>query len=223
MKKNLTVKNEKGFSVIELITVVALVAVLSAFAVPAYVDFNASSMVREAAVELMQEMKLVRTMAIKEGQSYSIQFALGANTYSIGADPAESGVPGVYGTTLGPKVINLTNKYDGRVIFGATPALAPSSTPNSCPLCMGTGNPVAFGVTIPLSQIFRADGTITDPPGYALITHPVNNTTYMVKLSFLSGKLELWKWDGSVNIPAPTIVNDCLAAQRRCCGWTEVR
>ena len=67
MKKNLTVKNEKGFSAIELISVVALVAVLSAFAVPAYVDFNASSMVREAAVELMQEMKLVRTMAIKEG------------------------------------------------------------------------------------------------------------------------------------------------------------
>ncbi|MEN8262087.1 MAG: hypothetical protein ABFR82_01330 [Nitrospirota bacterium] len=226
MMKKLTIKNEKGFSTIEFMSVVALIAVLSAFAVPAYNNFNASSMVREAAVELMQEMKLVRTMAIKEGQSYTILFNPGANTYSIGADPAEdaaiTGILAGYGV-LPTKVINLQNRYGGRVIFGSAPALAPSNAPGSCPACMGTGNPVAFGVLNPLAQTFNADGTIDEPPGYALITHPVNNNSYMVKLSYMTGKLELWKWDGQTGDMAPATVVDCASARRRCCAWTEVR
>ncbi len=226
MMKKLTIKNEKGFSAIELMSVVALIAVLSAFAVPAFIDFNDSSMVREAAVELMQEMKLVRTMAIKEGQSYSVIFTPGANTYSIGANPAENITVaanlGLYGT-LPTKVIDLQSRYSGRVIFGTAAASVPTSAPNSC-ACVGAGAPVAFGVANTLVQNFNPDGTIDEPPGYALITHPVNNNSYMVKLSYITGKLELWKWDGQLGDMTPTASPNCAAAQRRnACAWTEVR
>jgi prepilin-type N-terminal cleavage/methylation domain-containing protein len=229
MMKKLIIKNEKGFSAIELISVVAMIAVLSAFAIPAYNNFNSSSMVREAAVELMQEMKLLRTMAIKEGQSYTILFNTGANSYSIGADPAGNALLvtdlGGYGT-MPTKTISLQNRYGGRVIFGSAPITAPSNLPDSCPNCMGTANPVAFGVLNPLAQSFNSDGTIDEPPGYALITHTGNNNTYMVKLSFLTGKLGLWRWDGqtgSVLTMNPPVVDDCASAIRRCCAWTEVR
>ena len=220
-----TIKNEKGFNLIELMAALAVVGILTAVVVPSYRDFYAGSMVKEASVELMMEMKLLRTMAIREGQSYTVLFDLTNNTYSIGQDPNESGVPGNYGTTGSTRVINLQNKYAGRVIFGSSPDLvqAPRSAPNSCPLCMGTGTAVSFGVLQPLVQIFRADGTILQPPGHAFLTHTTRNTTYMVKLSYLTGKLELWKWDGDADNVNPTEVQDCLSAQRRCCGWTEAR
>ncbi len=226
MMKILRIENEKGFSVIELISVVALIAVLSAFAVPAYIDFNSNSMVREAAVELMQEMKLLKTMAIKEGQSYSIIFTPGANTYSIGADPAKNIIVaanlGLYGT-MPTKVIDLQSRYGGRVIFGTAPDLVPDSIPNSC-ACVTAGAPVAFGVLNTLVQTFNSDGTIDSPPGYALITHPANNNSYMVKLVYITGKLELWKWDGQTGDMAPTPASNCAAAQRKnACAWTEVR
>ncbi len=229
MMTKMTMKNEKGYSVIELISVIGVVAIISSFAVPAFDNFNASSMVREAAVELMQEMKLVRTMAIKEGQSYTIVFTPGENTYAIGADPDANAIAfsdlGGYGT-MPTKVINLENKYGGRVIFGSAPGLAPSNAPNSCPDCMGTGTSVAFGITNSLTQTFNSDGTINQPPGYALITHPENMTTYMVKLNYLTAKMELWKWDGQEGSDLsenPPVVEDCISARNRCCAWTEVR
>jgi prepilin-type N-terminal cleavage/methylation domain-containing protein len=218
-------EREIGFSLIELLVAIAVLAILSVIAVPAYNDFVASSKVRDAATELMQEMKLARIMAIKTSTPYVIAFNTpAANMYTIGADPANTGAPGNYGTTGAPRVINLQNTYGPNIQFGSTPATAPSDAPESCPLCMGVaGTPVSFGVANPLQQTFNIDGTVNDPPGYALITHAVRNMTYMVKMSFQTAKLELWAWDGNADNIMPPVVADCNAPQRRCCGWTEIR
>jgi prepilin-type N-terminal cleavage/methylation domain-containing protein len=213
------IENENGFSLIELLVAVAVVAILSAIAIPAYNDFVATSRVRDAATELMQEMKLARIMAIRTSTPYVIAFNLGANSYTIGADPGNTGAP-----TAAIRVIDIDNKYGPNVQFGTVADRAPSAAAESCPACtFGVGGtPVSFG-TNPLQQTFNIDGTVNDPPGYAIITNAVRNQTYMVKLSFQTAKLELWIWDGKAGNLTPTIVNDCNAQQRRCCGWTEIR
>lgn len=212
------IEKESGFSLIELLVGIAVVAVLSAIAIPAYNDFVATSRVRDAATELMQEMKLARIMAIRTSTPYVISFNIGNNSYTIGADPGNTGAP-----TANTRVIDIDNKYGPNVQFGSGTASAPSDAPQSCPLCMGVaGTPVSFG-TNSLQQTFNIDGTVNDPPGYALITNTVRNMTYMVKMSFQTAKLELWIWDGKAGNLAPPVVADCTAAQRRCCGWTEIR
>ena len=217
-------EKESGFSLIELLVGISVVAVLSAIAIPAYNDFVATSRVRDAATELMQEIKLARIMAIKTSTPYVISFNLGNNSYTIGADPGNTGAPGLYGTTGASRVIDIDNKYGPNVQFGSGTNSAPSAAPQSCPLCTSgvSGTPVSFG-TNPLQQTFNIDGTVNDPPGYALITNTVRNMTYMVKMSFQTAKLELWIWDGKAGNLTPTIVSDCTAPQRRCCGWTEIR
>ena len=213
------IEKESGFSLIELLVGVAVVAILSAIAIPAYNDFVATSRVRDAATELMQEMKLARIMAIRTSTPYVIAFDIDDNSYTIGADPGNTGAP-----TVNTRVIDIDDKYGLNVQFGSGTDSAPSAAPESCPLCTTgvSGTPVSFGAN-PLQQTFNIDGTVNNPPGYAIITNAVRNQTYMVKLSFQTAKLELWIWDGKAGNLTPTIVSDCNAPQRRCCGWTEIR
>lgn len=218
------IKSENGFSLIELVVIITVIAIISAIGIPAFNDFVASGRIRDAATELLQEMKLTRIMAIKTSTPYVIAFGVGANTYTIGADPAGTGVPGAYGTTGAPKIINLQNKYGASVGFGSGAANAPSAAPLSCPACIAVGAaPVAFGTVNPLTQTFNIDGTVNNPPGHAAITHATQNITYMVNLSFETGRLQLWVWDGKTGNLTPPVVADCAAAQQRACGWTRIK
>lgn len=217
------IKKENGFSLIEVLVVLSIIAIISVIAASSFVSFASSGKVRDAATELMQEMKLTKIMAMKTSTPYVIVFDTDENSYSIGANPTLTGIPGSYGTTGAPKTINLS-KYGNNVVFGTGTDNAPSDQSGSCGTCVNySANPVAFGVASPMTQFFNIDGTVTNPPGHALITHTTQMITYMVKLSFETGKLDLWKWDGSAGQLTPDDNSDCSAARRRSCGWTEIR
>ncbi len=216
--------NENGFNLIEMLIVLSIIAIVSVIAAPSYVDFIANGKVKDAATELMQEMKMTRIMAIKTSTPYVIAFNQpAANSYSIGANPTLNGIPGNYGTTGATKVINLS-KYGNNIVFGTGAANAPTDQPGLCGTCTAVAaNPVSFGVAAPSTQFFNIDGTVNEPPGHAIITHSDQDITYMVQLSFQTGKLDIWRWDGNVNLPAPDATPDCAAARRKSCGWTEIR
>jgi prepilin-type N-terminal cleavage/methylation domain-containing protein len=228
MKMNIARENS-GVSLIELVIVVAVIGLLSIVAVPQYGRFIAKGKVRSATNDLFQNMRMARTMAIKENRQYLITFneaADPANTYRIGFDGNGNNsltdpVDGYGGGTV--RLVNLQTQYGNEITFGTGTGSGPDE-PDTCPACIGIGgSTVAFGGTAaPVRQAFNTDGSVSFT-GSAFLMHNARGITYMMRISFQTGKIDLWKWDGDNTNPAPPIVNNCNNAPVRYCGWTELR
>lgn len=73
----------KGFSLVDLLSVVALVAVLAVVAVPQLTGFTSNYGLVSAADELAAELNAARTMAVSRGATYTINFQLNDSTYQV--------------------------------------------------------------------------------------------------------------------------------------------
>ena len=220
--------NEKGVTLVELLITIAIISILAGIGIPEYGRFIAKSRVRSAASDLLQNMRLARTMAIKENRTYLITFNdAGANTYSMGfdgdgnntlTDPADDG----YGEG-NVRTVDLSLTYGTEVLFGTAYSEGPGER-DDCPACLDiTGSTVAFGGTAgPVRQEFNPDGTISFA-GSVFLMHNTRGFTYMLRISNQAGKIDLWKWDGDNDMPMPTKVEQCTNAPRRYCRWTEIR
>lgn len=73
----------KGFSIIELMVVVAILAILTAIAAPSFRELIASQKIRAAASAVYDSMVLARSEAIKRNAVVSISSADLANGWSV--------------------------------------------------------------------------------------------------------------------------------------------
>jgi hypothetical protein len=166
-------------------------------------------------------------MAIKENRTYLITFDVGetVNTYRIGFDGDNNGSlrDAADGYGNGPvRIINLQDEYGEEIVFGTSASTGPDE-PDSCPACVDiSGLTVSFSPTNPSREVFNPDGTV-EFTGAAFIRHKTRGFTYMVRVSYQSGKFDLWKWDGDNDNPNPPVVTNCTASPIRYCGWTEVK
>jgi len=224
MKK---IKNNNGVTLVELMVVIAIISILAGIGIPGYGRFVAKNRVRSAANDLLQNMRLARTMAIKENRDYLMTFnESGANTYSIGfdgdgnnklTDPADG-----YGA--GPvRIYDLETSYGEGILFGTSTNQGPGEA-DACPACIAIdGSTVAFGGTAgPVRQEFNPDGTISFT-GSVFITNTSRGFTYMLRISNQAGKIDLWKWDGDNETTNVPLINECNTAPLRYCRWTELR
>jgi prepilin-type N-terminal cleavage/methylation domain-containing protein len=67
-------KNKKGFTLVEVMIVVAIIGILSAMAVPSFKKFSAHQNLNGAARELFSDVRGARVSAIMEGVQYGIYF-----------------------------------------------------------------------------------------------------------------------------------------------------
>ena len=67
-------RKKAGFTLVEILVVISIAAILAVIGVPQYGRFVAKNKVRGAASDLLQNMRLARTMAIKENQTKSMYF-----------------------------------------------------------------------------------------------------------------------------------------------------
>jgi prepilin-type N-terminal cleavage/methylation domain-containing protein len=77
----LPVKCNKGFTIIELLMVVALVVVLSSISMPMYGQFQSETQVKEVSVDIVQALRLARekSMAAINGDSYGVYIKTGTS------------------------------------------------------------------------------------------------------------------------------------------------
>ena len=79
-----------GFSLIELMIVIALISIVSAIAVPSWQKYRANTNLKTAAREVMADLSNAKQRAIEENLKYSITFNVAGNNYVL--SPTDTGV-----------------------------------------------------------------------------------------------------------------------------------
>lgn len=119
-------KNQKGFTLIELMIVVAIIGILAAVAIPAYSDYSNKAKFTEA-VLVASKMKTEVTLAIQtEGAPLASYIGGYAN---IPANIAKGAT--VHGVTVVAGVITVTWQTDGTVLQDKTFIMTPSGITNT--------------------------------------------------------------------------------------------
>lgn len=89
-------KNNMGFTLLEALIVVALIGILSAYAVPNIIDWRANANLRGATNNLAGNLQMAKIKAIKENNYVVIEFSTADNDYVIFVDNGE-GTGGIQG------------------------------------------------------------------------------------------------------------------------------
>lgn len=84
-------RNKSGFTIMELLTVVAIVSVLTAIAIPNYIGWLPGHRLRSAVDDLNLAYQLARLQAIRENVSASIIFHAGSNSVEVFVDDGSGG------------------------------------------------------------------------------------------------------------------------------------
>ena len=78
-------KRSSGFTIIELLIVIAIAAILATLAIPSYLDFFEKNRLRGAAEMVYEQLMFAKTQAIMRSKPFSVTFsANGTSSWSFG-------------------------------------------------------------------------------------------------------------------------------------------
>jgi len=109
-RKNRGVKNEKGFSILELVVTIAVIGVMASIAIPSFSSWIPNYRLRNAAMDLHSNLQLAKMQAIRDNSTCSIEFDEEAQSYQL-RDNADTEI----------KTVNLAS-YGSDITFGHGPA-----------------------------------------------------------------------------------------------------
>jgi type IV fimbrial biogenesis protein FimT len=72
----MTHRSARGFSLLELMTVLAVLGIVMAFSVPSYVNYTATQNLSGSASNIAAQLRLAREKAISTGQNQTMHFTL---------------------------------------------------------------------------------------------------------------------------------------------------
>lgn len=72
---------QSGFSLVELMVVIGVLAILSAFAIPGFMSWRENFELKGAARDLLGHMQKAKLTAVKERENVTMEFNSGANSY----------------------------------------------------------------------------------------------------------------------------------------------
>ena len=92
-------RKDSGFTMIELMVVIGIMAILSAIAIPSYIKWLPKHRVGTAARAVMSGMEFARSNAIKTNSDVSVVFDWGNESLTV-VEVIDLGPPVIYGDTL---------------------------------------------------------------------------------------------------------------------------
>ena len=113
---------QKGFTLIELMIVVAIIGILAAVALPAYQDYTVRAKVSEG-LSLAGAAKVAVAENAANGQGYASGFTqpqATANVTSVAIGSGDGVITVTYTAALGSKTVLLTPKSGGTAFSGGT-------------------------------------------------------------------------------------------------------
>lgn len=129
--------NEQGFTLIELLVVTAFMVAMAALAIPAISGMVDNFSGNRAVDELISELHVARTLAVRHGVNATVTFD----------DPAAGQYTVTWGSPAQSKVLDLS-RFRGGVLFDNNPPF-PESPPVAgivfAPTGLAATNPVGWG------------------------------------------------------------------------------
>lgn len=179
-------RKESGLTLAELMVTIAIIAILSAIAIPNMIGWVPKYRLQNAASDLRGELQATRMRAIRENRDYAIFFDTANNRYQV----VDSGTNRSYdggGDDLTVKTINFSQYYSG-VGYGNG-----NATTNAT---LGEGAfPPGFVSYTGNAAVFLATGLIQGM-GYVYLSN-IRGDAMALGTPSLGGNIVLKIWDGS--------------------------
>jgi len=110
-------EKELGFTIVELIVVVAIFAILATIAIPTATVWLPNYYLRNAAMDIFANMQYAKTEAVRLDSPYGVVFDSGSDSFSLVSDPGANGEFGTGGDDVVVRTINLSD-YGADIVFG---------------------------------------------------------------------------------------------------------
>lgn len=104
-------RKNKGFSLIELIIVIAILAIVLAIAAPNFMAYRDNSNLKEATRDISSDIQLYKQRAVSENKQYRMVFNVGGNNYTVQSSDGGGGWVNVATKSVGAG-------YGGIIITG---------------------------------------------------------------------------------------------------------
>ena len=177
-----TMRDNTGFTLIELMVVIAVIATLTAISVPNFLAYLPNARLKSAARELYSNMQLAKMGAIKQNTDWAIVFDKTDDKYQVCSGKGEDGLWS--GTDNAVEKTVVLSDYGSGVAYGHGDATSAIDS--------NFDDEITYAST---PNVFIVNSQGTSNAGYVYLQNISNKTFGVGTLS--SGVIMLRKWTGS--------------------------